>query len=66
MIFQDGDICRGCAFDDGDHNIQCRIKNRGKDKDCPCTKCIVQPMCNEPCPSFNELRRKLDIPLINL
>jgi hypothetical protein len=66
MICQDGDICKGCIFNDGDHNIQCKIKNDGKDKDCPCIKCIVLPMCNTPCSSFNELRIKLDIPLINL
>jgi hypothetical protein len=66
MIFQEGDICKGCSFDDGDHNIECRIKNKEEDKNCPCIKCIIKIMCNVPCPSFNELRVKLNIPLFNI
>ena len=55
MKFLDDDICKGCVFEDGEHNSQCRIKNQGRDIDCPCIECLLKCICTTVCPAYEEL-----------
>lgn len=60
MIFQKGDICEGCTFDDNNYTSQCRIKNKKKDKDCPCTNCLVKITCINVCIPYTRLVNKIN------
>jgi len=55
MEFSDTDICSGCVFEDNKYGSHCRIKERGKDKVCPCVECLLKCMCMETCPSYEKL-----------
>ena len=60
MICSDDDICKYCIFDDGDHRNECRIKNKEKDKICPCTECLLKCICIETCPIYDKLLDELN------
>ncbi len=54
------DICFGCAFTrNKDHHNQCRIRNKDRQNDCPCPKCIVQIVCERYCPEWRKLSREV-------
>ena len=53
MIFLDGDICKGCSFDNDDWYNQCRMRNQEMQNECPCTKCLVTCMCTQTCPPYD-------------
>lgn len=59
MICQKGDICEGCSFDNGNHMNQCMIKNKEKDKDCPCINCLIKIMCGNVCLPYHHLLMKV-------
>jgi len=60
MICSDTDICNGCIFDDGEYSSECRIKNKEKDKICPCVECLLKGMCMETCPGYEKLLDEVD------
>jgi hypothetical protein len=55
MIFSDDDICKGCVFENGKDKSECRIKNNGRDKECPCIECLLKCMCINVCPAYDKL-----------
>lgn len=57
MILQKGDICEGCVFDSPKWTTSCRLRELGKDKDCPCTNCLVKIVCraSEACKLYSDL-----------
>ena len=44
--------CKTCAIYERGY---CTIILEHKDSYCPCKKCIVKTMCENPCKEFNEL-----------
>jgi len=50
--------CKGCAsIREG--ACRCGYEEDNEDGDCPCTECIVKPMCDAPCPPWDAWVRKL-------
>jgi hypothetical protein len=60
MKFSDNDICKGCVFEDGEDKSQCRIKVEGRDKECPCTECLLKCMCINVCPTYDKLIKEIE------
>lgn len=46
------DICSSCPVK---NDNQCTIKNTGRNKDCPCTKCLLKSICVVTCPEWELL-----------
>jgi len=55
MICLDNDICKGCIFEDGETKSCCKIKDKGKDKECPCIECLLKGMCMNTCPAYSRI-----------
>jgi len=60
MIFQEGDVCKGCSLGHREHeHTQCRINERGKAGECPCLKCILKSSCTAICPPWVNLSKSV-------
>ena len=59
MKFSDDDICRGCIFEDGEYNSQCKTKLMQIENECPCVECLLKCMCIDTCPAYNKLLDKI-------
>ncbi len=49
------DYCVGCSCyyeADGDY-YYCNLGRANDSGQCPCSKCIVKPMCEQACPDFH-------------
>ena len=47
----DKSLCHGCVELRGSG---CSINNMNKNKQCPCTECLIKPMCTYPCDDFRK------------
>ena len=54
------EYCKGCCvyMPDGDpHDIGCTLFDSNNKGQCPCSKCIVKVMCEEPCEDYEQFRK---------
>lgn len=46
--------CEGCTTHKVGEHFNCSFIADNEDGSCPCTKCIVKVICDEPCDDFEE------------
>jgi len=53
-----GEYCEGCVVYDDIHQVFERTcMNHNDDGRCPCSQCIIKPMCQLACEPFEKFRR---------